>query len=111
MNTDIRVCVSFKGHRKRKKLQRLLGAEAVLCLIDLWISAAMTKPDGVLSGMDSDDIAIEAGWDGDANEFVSALKSVGFIDDIGGGVLALHDFDLTMKDENIDHELSEVAHG
>lgn len=92
MNADIRVSVSFRGHRKRKKLQRKLGAEAVLCLIDLWIVAAMNKPDGVLSGMDAEDIAIDAGWDGDPQTFVDVLVDVGFVD-IEDGCYVLHDWD------------------
>lgn len=91
MNTDIRVAVSFLGHRKRKKLQRKLGPAAVLCLIDLWIVAAMNKPDGILAGMDAEDIALDSGWEGDPQEFVEALIEVGFLDLVDGCYL-LHDW-------------------
>ena len=91
MNTDIRVAVSFLGHRKRKKLQRKLGPAAVLCLIDLWIVAAMNKPDGILAGMDAEDIALDSGWEGEPQEFVEALIDVGFLDLVDGCYL-LHDW-------------------
>ena len=79
MNTDIRIAVSFLGHRKRKRLRMLLGAGSTDCLLDLWISTAMNHPSGVLSGMDEIDIALEAGWDGDAQKFVDAMLQSGFL--------------------------------
>ena len=92
MNTDIRIAVSFKGHRKRKKLELLLGPKAVLALIDLWISSAMNHPDGKLVAMDELDIALEAGWEGDAEEFVGALVGVKFLDKTEDGTYELHDW-------------------
>jgi hypothetical protein len=92
MNTDIRILMSFRGHRKRRRLQMLLGAEAVLCLIDLWIAAAVSRPRGILDGWDELDIAIEAGWQGDPAEFVNALVTSGFLDR-QGDVYALHDWE------------------
>lgn len=80
MNTDIRIAVSFLGHRKRRKLRMLLGAGATDCLLDLWIQTAMNHPDGVLRGMDEVDIALEAGWEGDPGQFVEALRKAGFLD-------------------------------
>ena len=72
MNSDIRLAVSFRGHRKRKRLRLLLGPGSTDCLIDLWIATAMTHPSGVLHGMDEIDIALEAGWEGDPQQFVAA---------------------------------------
>ena len=44
MNTDIRISVSFKGHRKRKKLKLYLKDDgATEYLIDLWISVATDR--------------------------------------------------------------------
>ena len=34
-NTDIRIAVSFRGHRKRRKLRMLLGAGSTDYLVDL----------------------------------------------------------------------------
>ena len=70
MNTDIRISVSFKNHRKRKRLNLLLGDGAAGYLLDLWISTAMNRPSGDLKGMDEVDIALDAGWSGDPIEFL-----------------------------------------
>lgn len=91
MNSDIRISLSFKDHRKRKKLQRRLGAAAVLALLDLWLSAAESRPDGILTDMDAEDVAIDAGWEGDPQEFTTALLDIGFLDD-ENGVYCLHDW-------------------
>jgi hypothetical protein len=91
MNTDIRLSVSFKGHRKRAKLRRILGDRATDYLIDLWITVSMDRPDGDLKGFDETDIAIMAGWQEDPKAFVAALINVGFLD-IDNGDYRLHDW-------------------
>lgn len=97
INTDIRISVSFKDHRKRKRLKTLIGPDATDYLLDLWISAAMNRPTGVLDGMDELDIALEAGWDpekkGDPSVFVSALVECKLLDCREDGVYVLHDWD------------------
>jgi len=93
MNTDIRIAVSFKGHRKRKRLRIMLGPDSTDYLLDLWISTAMNHPTGILSGMDAVDIALEAGWEEDPETFVKALRTCGFLDVSGDGVYSLHDWD------------------
>ena len=70
MNTDIRVSTSFKGHRKRLRLRRMIGDRSDSYLIDFWITVAMDCPTGILDGWDEMDIADAAGWHGDAQEFV-----------------------------------------
>ena len=92
MNTDIRVAISFKNHRKRKRLKSLLGDSGVIALIDLWLGVAASRPSGVLDGWDAVDISLEAGWEGDPNEFMSALIECKFLDHCDG-VLCLHDWD------------------
>ena len=91
MNTDIRLAVSFRGHRKRKRLRLLLGPGATDYLLDLWIATAMNHPDGILSGMDETDIALEAGWEGEPQAFVAALLECRLLDKIDHGY-ALHDW-------------------
>jgi hypothetical protein len=93
MNTDIRISVSFLNHRKRKRLKMLLGAGATDYLIDLWIASAMNHPDGILSGMDEVDIALEAGWEGNPNEFIEALLTCRFLEKDEKGVYFLHDWE------------------
>lgn len=91
MNSDIRVSTTFRNHRKRRKLDRELGMPSGGFLVDLWIGSAMSRPDGILTGWDETDIAIEAGWNGDAGEFVRALVDTGWLDEIENGY-ALHDW-------------------
>jgi len=93
MNTDIRIAVSFKGHRKRRKLRMLLGAGSTDYLIDLWINTATNHPDGILVGMDAMDVALEAGWEDDPGKFVSAMIESGFLDQDEEGTYRLHDWE------------------
>ena len=92
MNTDIRISVSFKGHRKRKKLKMYLkNDQAVGYLIDLWISVATDRPSGDLSGLDNMDIAFMAGWEGDPDFFVQALIDSKWLDKTEAGIM-VHDW-------------------
>lgn len=91
MNTDIRLAVSFRGHRKRKRLRLLLGPSSTDYLLDLWIATAMNHPDGILTGMDETDIALEAGWEGEPQTFVAALLECRLLEKIEHGY-ALHDW-------------------
>ena len=92
MNVDIRVSISFKGHRKRKKLKRLIGDGYLDHLLDFWIGVALHRPNGELAGWDSNDIADEADWNGDPEEFVSALIEAGFLE-LHGDVYYCHDWE------------------
>ncbi|MDD2966625.1 MAG: hypothetical protein PHN64_03900 [Desulfovibrionaceae bacterium] len=84
MNTDIRLSVEFFDHPKVVKLKRRLGLEGVFALQMLWVWAAQSRPDGVLSGMDEEDIEIAARWDGEEGRLLEALVSLRFIDSEGG---------------------------
>lgn len=93
MIRDIRIAVDFLGHPKRVKLSRLLDVDdAAGYLLNLWIRTAMSKPDGVLRGLDDMDIAIVAGWSKDPEFFCAALHSAGFLDTLPDGTRALHDW-------------------
>ena len=92
MNSDIRIAVSFRGHRKRKRLRLLLGPGSTDYLIDLWLATAMNHPSGLLQGMDETDIALESGWDGEPGAFVAALLECGFLEKTESGAYALHDW-------------------
>lgn len=91
MNTDIRVKVTFPNHHKTRKLRRKIGAEGVCALMFLWLFAAENRPDGVLSGMDEDDIAIAAQWDGDARRMLDAMLEVGFLE-LQAETYVIHDW-------------------
>ena len=93
MNTDIRISVSFRNHRKRRKLRIILGENSTDYLLDLWISTAMNHPSGRLEGMDEVDIALEAGWEKDPTSFVEALMKCGFLEKDQDGTYFLHDWD------------------
>ena len=73
MNADIRLKVTFPNHHKIKKLYRRLGPQGPLSLIYLWLYVAENKPNGVLSGMDEEDIELAAQWNGDAGVMLVAL--------------------------------------
>jgi hypothetical protein len=92
MNTDIRISVSFRNHRKRKRLKMILGPGSTDYLLDLWIATAMNRPSGVLHDMDEVDIAFDAGWEGDPKEFVGALVKCGLMD-FDGSTYSMHDWE------------------
>lgn len=92
MNTDFRIKIGFSRHTKTLKLKRRLGAEGVLALIALWEYTALNKPDGCLSGMDSEDIALAAGWEGDSEHLVQTLVTVGWLDETPDGY-RVHDWE------------------
>jgi len=60
MNKDIRLSISFYRHIKRRKLEARLGPCGVFSFIDLLLYVGENKPDGILSGMDAEDIALAA---------------------------------------------------
>lgn len=91
MNTDFRVSVGLPGHHKTAKLIRRIGKDGVCSLVFLWAYVAQHRPDGRLTGIDAEDIAIIAKWDGDPDEFINVLVDVGFIDR-GPDCLIIHDW-------------------
>jgi uncharacterized phage protein (TIGR02220 family) len=84
MNTDIRLSVDFWDHPKTVKLERRLGLEAVKSLQILWLWAAVNRPDGVLSGMDTEDVEIAAKWAGDDGVFAAALLALRWMSEEAG---------------------------
>lgn len=91
MNTDIRLSVEFWDHPKTVKLERRLGLEGVKALQVLWAWSAKNRPDGILSGMDEEDIEIAAGWKGNDGELLQTLIELRWIDK-GADGYALHDW-------------------
>ncbi len=92
MRSDFRVDTAFFFHTKTQKLQRRLGSDGVLALLRLWGYAAERRTDGVLSGMDKEDIAIACGWNDEANTWVDTLVGVGFLNLRDDGVFVIHDW-------------------
>lgn len=92
MNTDIRVSTSFKGHRKRKRLKRLLGPESDSFLIDLWLTVSQDCPDGHMVGWDEIDVADACGFNDDPKKLVDALLECNWIEKDMHGEYAVHDW-------------------
>lgn len=88
---DIRINVNFFSHPKTQKLIRRLGPESVLCLLQLWTWAAQNRPNGLLHGLDDEDLEIASGWSGSAGVFVDMLKSLAWLDETKEG-LYIHDW-------------------
>lgn len=79
MNVDFRVKVDFFSHHKTRRLQRRLGAEGVLCLLQFWAYVAKMRADGDISDMTEEDMEVVACWDGEEGVFVAALQACGFV--------------------------------
>ena len=92
MNTDFRVLVSLPTHPKALKLMRRCGDIAFYNLIRFWAYVAQNKPDGVLTGLDLEDIEIAAGWSGQCSEYAQALLDLRFIDE-RDGTYYVHDWE------------------
>ena len=83
MNSDIRLSIGFFDHPKIIKLERQLGLEGVVALMRLWLWAAQNRPSGALSGMDDEDIAIAARWNGEATAFKDVVTRLKLLDKVG----------------------------
>jgi hypothetical protein len=92
MNSDIRLSIAFKGHRKRKKLRRLIGDRSDSYLLDLWLTVALDRPDGILTGWTADDVADSCGWEDAPQVLVDALVGAGWIDINKDGLMSVHDW-------------------
>ena len=92
LGSDIRIKSAFVKHHKTLKLIKLLGFESIFRLITLWLFAAENRPDGNLSNMDDDDIAIDAGWTGETDVFINALLKCKWLDGKPGN-RQLHDYE------------------
>lgn len=75
-------------HRKTRRVARRLDAsvpQVIGHLHCLWYWCLTHAPDGYLGGLDAEDIADAAMWDGDPETFVKALVDAGWLDDTDGG--------------------------
>ncbi|MBK8132615.1 MAG: hypothetical protein IPK48_07830 [Gammaproteobacteria bacterium] len=86
----VRLSFGWNRHPKIVKLKKKLGAAGVLGLLKLWTFAAEYRPDGVLVGMDYDDIANAADYSGESGTFVAVLIQSRLLDRIEGK-LYIHD--------------------
>lgn len=91
MNTDVRLYTGFWQHPKTKKMVKRLGLEAARSLQILWLFTAQNKSDGLLSGMDWEDIELAADWQGEEHAFFDYCLGV-WIDETDQGY-AIHDWE------------------
>jgi len=96
-NKDFRLSIGFLDHPKTIKIQRQLGADGVLALLRLWNFAAQYKTDGILTGMDAEDIEIACKWNGIQGVLLSVFIQYKFvdekIDENGEKIYILHDWE------------------
>ena len=74
MNQDIRVSLDFWDHHKTIHLKRALGYEGIEAITRIWFYAAKYRPDGHLTKMSNEDIAIVAHWSGDPDHLIEILS-------------------------------------
>lgn len=89
--SDIRLMFSYRGHHKIKKLRLKLGEAGPMAHIYLLLFAGESKSDGVLEGMDAEDIALAADYRGDAHEFVETLQALKLLD-LQGETYSIHNW-------------------
>lgn len=90
MADDIRFSVNFWQQPKTIKLTRKGGLEAVRSLQILWCFCAQERTDGILSGMDIDDIEIAADWRGEPGRLVELLLNGNWLEQLQDDTYALH---------------------
>ena len=91
MNKDFRITTDALDHPKLVKLKRILGTDAILCLLRLWGFTARYHPKGKLNAMTADDIEISAGWNGETGLFIFTLLSLKLLDE-SQGKFSIHDW-------------------
>lgn len=83
--------VTWPSHPKAKKLRLKLGDSGPLGFIYLLAYVGAYKPDGVLSGMDAEDIALAADYQGDPQEFCAVLVALRLLD-LDDKTYVIHDW-------------------
>jgi len=77
----IRVYNDLPDHHKSDQLAGILGEpRAWTHVLELWLWVSRIRPDGNLAGLSPSVVARRAGWMGDADVFVDALRQCGFLD-------------------------------
>lgn len=78
MGFEIRIDVDYPGHPKTRLLMSLIGPEADVYPIRLWIEAAKYAPEGVIKGVAT--LEQWCSWRGKPNQLFDALCRAGFIE-------------------------------
>lgn len=85
---------SLLTHRKTGRLSRALSVSKITAIGHLhafWWWCMDNAPTGSLTGVDAEDIADGACWEGEPGEFLAGLIHAGFVDSDGDSV-AVHDW-------------------
>ena len=90
---DARINVALPSHPKTKKLIKRLGTDAAWRLVCLFLWVSQNKPDGDLSGMDSEDIELAVDWSGEEGAFTKSLVDFSFIDGDENVGYSIHDWE------------------
>ena len=91
----IKIDQTLRDHKKVLSVSDSLDIEPVKVtgmLVLIWLWSLDNAPDGSLEGISNRSIARAAQWDGDADEFVEALKNAGLLDVSADTGLSLHDW-------------------
>ena len=91
VNSAFQLAVNFASHPKIIKLRRRLGDSAALSWIFLLACVAAARSQGVLSGMDAEDVAIAAQYNGNPEEFRGTLVDLRLLDEVDGR-FQIHDW-------------------
>ena len=92
MNTDIRLSTDFWTHPKTAKLTKRAGLKGVRSLQILWIWTARNRPDGMLRGLDGEDVEFAADWRGKKGVFLAAVTELGWLETGEDGGYVIHDW-------------------
>lgn len=91
MNFDIRLSVGFWQHPKTRRLEKACGLKGVRSLQILMCWTAQNRPDGVLTGLDAEDIEFAADWRGKKGKFFEACNGQ-WLDEAEDGSYSLHEW-------------------
>jgi hypothetical protein len=79
MADDIRLAIDMDHNPKVRRLIQELGPEAAWALVRLWLYTARHRPEGVLTGIELDEIEPLVGWKRRRGRLIDALERLGFI--------------------------------
>jgi len=91
----IKIDQTLRDHKKVLSVSDDLDVDPVKVtgmLVLIWLWSLDNAPNGSLEGISNRSIARAAQWDGDADEFVEALKNARLLDVSADGGLSLHDW-------------------
>ena len=92
MNTDFRVSITFTSNPNTRLLRRRYGTDAAWALIELWTWATVNRANGILTGLNEDQIEAAADWNGECGQLVKALVAFKWLIRTPDGTYALNEW-------------------